>query len=126
MPDHLTFNRLRPGMSLSQAEAIYGPPDYRRESANYQQWEHPLTQIHYSDEGVLTEVGGSGRGQLYLEDQVVFRCGQPESDIVKTFGKPLTINDMEYAYPGMTLFCGSSQDNMRWVSAITLGKQISE
>lgn len=121
---HLTFNRLRPGMTLTEAEAIFGPPDYRREKVNYQQWEQPLTQVHYSDQGVLTEVGGSGLGQLYLDERVVFRCGQPESDIIKTFGQPLSINDMEYSYPGMVLFCGSASGEMRWVSAITLGAHV--
>lgn len=118
----LTFNRLRPGMTLEEAEKIFGPPDYERPEASYQQWEKPLTQVHYSPEGVLTEVGGSGYGQLFLGDRVVFRCGQPESDIVKTFGKPLSINDMEYNYEGMMLFCGSAQEDKRWVSAIVLGK----
>ena len=123
---HLTFNRLKPGMTVKEAEQLFGPPDYRRPKANYQQWEKPLTQVYYSKDGILTEVGGSGRGALYLGDRMVFHCGLPESDIIKTFGEPLSVIDMEYNYEGMTLFCGSAQGDMRWVSAIVLGKHIKD
>lgn len=117
----LTFNRLRPGMTVKQAEAIFGPPDFTRGVKNYQQWEKPLTQVHYNDQGVLTEVGGSGRGQLYLGDKVVFRCGVPEAGIEQVFGPPLSVDGIEYHYPGMVIYCGSAQGEMRWVSAIVLG-----
>lgn len=117
----LTFNKLRPGMTVVEAEKIFGPPDYTKKERRYQQWERPLTQVYFSEEGVLTEVGGSGRGVLYLGKDEVFRCGQREGDIIKTFGQPLSVNDMEYNYPGMSLFCGSAEGDKRWVSAITLG-----
>jgi hypothetical protein len=117
----LTFNRLRPGMTLAEAEKIFGPPDYIKKEVRYQQWESPLTQVHFSEDGVLTEVTGSGYGILYLGDKAVFRCGQPESDIIKTFGQPLSVEDMQYNYAGMSLFCGSAEGDNRWVSAMTLG-----
>lgn len=117
----VTFNRLRPGMTKQQAETIYGPPDYTRGIKNYQQWERPLTQVYYDDQGVLTEVGGSGRGQLFLGDRVIFQCGMPESAIEQTFGPPLSVEDGEYSYPGMVLFCGTASAEQRWVSSIVLG-----
>jgi hypothetical protein len=115
----LEFNGVRAGEKLVDLESRLGPPDFKNPQALYQQWEHPLTQIHYDRSGVVVEVGGSGRGVLRQGDQVLLRCGDKEQAITKVFG-PSQPSGALYRYPGVEIFCGSEGPEGRWISNIQL------
>ncbi|MEW6283489.1 MAG: hypothetical protein AB1758_33070, partial [Candidatus Eremiobacterota bacterium] len=116
----LTFNHLKPGDTLAAAESRYGPPDFSNPSVRFQQWEDPLTQVHYDERRVLIRVEGSGRGIVRQGERVLFRCGQPEQDVARVFGSPLRIEGGFYVYPGFKLHLGSRQGPQRWVSGVVL------
>lgn len=120
----LAFNGVSLGDNIADLEKHWGPPDFKNPKARYQQWEHPLTQLHYDEHGVVVEVGGSGTGLLTRGDRPLLRCGLAlEKDIVPLFGPPPEpIKENFYRYPGLTIHCGSESQGVRNVSHIQLGQ----
>ena len=121
--ERLAFNGVHLGDHLADLEKKWGPPDFKNPPAHFQQWEHPLTQLHYDDRGVVVEVGGSGTGLLTRGERPLLQCGVAlEKDIVPLFGPPPAgVKDNFYRYPGLTIHCGSESQGVRNVSHIQLG-----
>ena len=136
---YLTFNGVKPGDRVSHIEARLGKPDFRNPSAHFQQWEHPLTLIKYDDQGLITEVAGSGRGVLRRGDRVLLTCGDREDEVAIALGKepqPATPQESRredfYSYPGhpatdreheepdLKVHCGSHSEGPSWVTHIQL------
>ena len=117
----LTFNGVKPGDSLADLEKRWGPPDFKNPQASFQQWERPLTQMHYNKQGLVVDVEGSGTGLLRQGEVELLRCGDPEERVEAVFGAPATHRDNFYRYPfGLVIHCGSESQGKRWVSHIQL------
>ena len=134
-PPPLAFNGVKVGDRIADLEARLGPPNFKNSEARYQQWEQPLTQMSYNEQGVVTEVGGSGTGTLTRGDVVLMRCGfAREADVIAVFGDPPAgPKDNFYTYPGLSvddqgstcdliIHCGSESEGLRSVSHIQLGR----
>lgn len=121
--ERLAFNGVHLGDNVADLEKTWGPPDFQNPQARFQQWEHPLTQLHYDERGVVVEVGGSGMGVLTRGDRSLLQCGTAlEKDIVPLFGSPPGgVKDNFYRYPGLVIHCGSESQGVRNVSHIQLG-----
>ena len=121
----LAFNGVKPGDRVAEIEVRLGPPDFRNPTAHFQQWERPLTQISYSDQGVITEVAGSGRGVLTQGDRVLLRCGDEEEVVARVFGPAHPVENL-YRFilpapaPRVEIHCGSQSADKSWVSHISL------
>ena len=129
---YLTFNGVKPGDRVTDIEARMGKPDFRNPTAHFQQWEHPLTQIKYDEQGVIIEVAGSGRGVLRRGDAVLLTCGDREDEVALVLGKAGPSEKDFYHYPGhpatdtdheepdLKIHCGSHSEGQSWVSHIQL------
>ena len=115
----LALNGLYPGMTLGQAEALRGQPDFHWPERMAQQWERPFTRVEYNEDGILLKVEGGGH--LTYGDRVVLPWGAPEERIEEVFGPVMSRPEpAKWVYPGMQLWCGSEDPDGRKLSHITL------
>lgn len=134
-PEPLAFNGVHVGDRVADLEARLGPPDFKNPQAHYQQWESPLTQLSYNEQGTVIEVHGSGMGLLTQGDRILLQCGVAEDkDVLKVFGPPPAGPEKQfYRYPGLapdgsqdlTIHCGSQSQGRFTVSHIGLGREKS-
>lgn len=122
----LALNGVRPGDDLDAVEQWFGPPNFSNPRANFQQWEEPLTQVHYvvKEDGRRFVETVEGGGALTQGVRVLLSWGETAAAAEEVFGLPLerAQEGRQLIFKDLRVWCGSPDwDGHRRISVLSLG-----